>query len=215
MAGPAKPHRWKPRGILRRGLGVSGLRAGFALLTGVFFLSCDPAATLADVYRFKDENGVWHFSNIQSDPRYRLYIRSYPKGPNRFIKDYDRAILQAAGRFAVDPSLIKAVIKAESDFDHKAISTKGAQGLMQLMPQTSEEMRVQDPFDPEENIVGGTRYLSMMLDRFGNNTQLALAAYNAGPENVEAYNGIPPFAETQTFVKRVLRYYQQFKSTMK
>jgi soluble lytic murein transglycosylase len=192
-----------------------GLRTVFALLIGVFFLFRGPDASRGDVYRYKDENGVWHFTNIKSDARYRLYIRSYPKGPNRFIKDYDRAIRQAAVRFAVDASLIKAVIKAESDFDHKAISSKGAQGLMQLMPQTSDQMRVQDPFDPEENITGGTRYLSLMLDRFRNDKRLAIAAYNAGPENVEAYNGIPPFPETQAFVKRVLQYYQQFKSTMK
>jgi soluble lytic murein transglycosylase len=124
-------------------------------------------------------------------------------------------IKQAAGKFGVDASLVKAVIKAESDFDHKAVSRKGAQGLMQLMPQTAEKMKVRNPFDPKENIIGGTRYLSLMLDRFNNDKKLAVAAYNAGPENVEAYKGIPPFPETKSFVKKVLRYYKQFKSTTK
>ena len=112
----------------------------------------------------------------------------------------------------MDSSLIKAVIKAESDFDYQAVSGKGAQGLMQLMPETATDMEVRDPFNPEENILGGTRYLSLLLNRFDNNKSLALAAYNAGPENVENYQGIPPYPETQTFVKRVLNYYRKYRT---
>jgi soluble lytic murein transglycosylase len=112
----------------------------------------------------------------------------------------------------VEPSLIKAVIKAESDFDHRALSEKGAQGLMQLMPETAGDMKVEDPFNPEENIFGGSRYLSLMLERFGNDKRLALAAYNAGPERVEEFKGVPPFQETRSFVERVLYYYQQYRS---
>jgi soluble lytic murein transglycosylase-like protein len=128
------------------------------------------------------------------------------------MRDYEWIIKEAAARFGVDSSLIKAVIKAESDFDHQAVSGKGAQGLMQLMPETCTDMRVRDPFNPEENILGGTRYLSRLLNRFDNNKSLALAAYNAGPEKVENHNGIPPYPETQTFVKRVLNYYQKYRS---
>ena len=114
--------------------------------------------------------------------------------------------------FKIEPFLIKAVIKAESDFDNRAVSRKGAQGLMQLMPDTANDMKVNDPLSPEENIFGGTRYLSLLLERFKNNRRLALAAYNAGPETVEEYGGIPPFPETRTFVKRVLRYCKQYES---
>ncbi len=182
------------------------------ILLGLF-LSAVPAA--GDIYRYRDENGVWHFTNIRSDVRYRLYIRSYPKKANQYIKDYEGIIEQASKRFNVDPYLIKAVIKAESDFNHKAVSNKGAQGLMQLMPDTADAMRVDDPFNPEENIFGGVRYLSLMLSRFKNDTKLALAAYNAGPEKVEDYRGIPPFAETRAFVDKVLQHYSRYRTDKK
>ena len=166
----------------------------------------------ADIYRYKDKEGVWHFTNIKTDARYKLYLKTTIKKPSQYIKEYDGIIRQASTRFGVDPSLIKAVIKAESDFDHKAISKKGAQGLMQLMPDTAGQMDVESPFDPEENIFGGTRYLGLLLKRFKNNKTLALAAYNAGPEKVEFHNGVPPISETRTFVKRVLNYYQRFSA---
>ncbi|MBW1667611.1 MAG: transglycosylase SLT domain-containing protein [Deltaproteobacteria bacterium] len=164
-----------------------------------------------DIYRYRDKNGVWHFTNVKNDKRYKLYIRTYRKKVSQYIKDYEGIIVQASRKFNVDPSLIKAVIKAESDFDHRAVSQKGAKGLMQLMPNTADRMKVEDPFNPEENIFGGTRYLSLMLKRF-KNRKLALAAYNAGPESIEQYQGIPPFPETRAFVKKVLYYYSQYNS---
>lgn len=173
-------------------------------------LLCYCSSASADIYRYKDERGVWHFTNIKSDKRYRLYLRSYSKKPSQYIKDYDGIISQASKRFRVEPSLIKAVIRAESAFDHRAVSPKGAQGLMQLMPQTADEMKVEDTFNPEENIFGGTRYLSLMMKRFRNDIRLALAAYNAGPECVEEHRGIPPFPETKDFVERVIRFYNQY-----
>ena len=163
-----------------------------------------------DVYRYKDKNGVWHFTNINTDARYKIYLRTSRKKPAEFIKAYDNIIIQASRRFGVESSLIKAVIKAESGFNHKAVSKKGAKGLMQLMPTTADHMDVDNPFNPEENIYGGTRYLSILLKRFRNNLRLALAAYNAGPEAVENHKGIPPFPETRTFVKRVLYYYEGY-----
>jgi soluble lytic murein transglycosylase-like protein len=180
------------------------------LVAFFMLLFCESAS--ADIYRYRDKNGVWHFTNVKSDKRYKLYLRTYPRMPNQYIRDYEGIIKQAAGRFRVEFPLIKAVIKAESDFDHKAVSHKGAQGLMQLMPDTAQEMRVGDPFNPEENIFGGTRYLGLLLERFKNDLKLALAAYNAGPEVVEAYQGIPPYPETRTFVKRVLYYYDRYNS---
>lgn len=176
-----------------------------------FLLSLNPAVW-ADIYRYVDKSGVVHFTNIKTDSRYRLYLRTNRKAPSEYIKDYEDTIVEASNRFQVELSLIKAVIKAESDFDHRAVSTKGAKGLMQLMPQTAEEMDVADALNPEENILAGTRYLSLLLKRFKNDKTLALAAYNAGPEAVESYNGVPPFPETQAFVERVMRYYNSYKS---
>jgi soluble lytic murein transglycosylase len=167
----------------------------------------------ADIYRYKDKNGVWHFTNIKTDIRYTLYIRRSRKmPPEEYIREYDGIILQASKLFGVDRSFIKAVIKAESDFDHRAVSRKGAQGLMQLMPPTADAMAVENPFNPEENILGGTHYLSLLLKRFKNNKMLALAAYNAGPENVESHQGVPPFPETENFVKKVMDYYRLYNA---
>ena len=186
------------------------------VFAGVLFCSlvCLSPWSFADIYRYKDERGVWHFSNIKSDARFRVFMRTpnYNKPAKQYIRDYDSAITKASKQFRVESSLIKAVIRAESDFDHTAVSHKGAQGLMQLMPDTASEMEVGDPFNPEENILGGTRYLSLMLERFRNNLKMALAAYNAGPERVEEYRGIPPYPETQNFVERVLKYYGQYGS---
>lgn len=178
-------------------------------LVGIWGLS------LADIYRYQDKEGVWHFTNIRKDVRYRLYLRTSKKKPLEYIKEYRGIIEQATKRFMVDPSLVMAVIRAESDFDHRAVSEKGAQGLMQLMPETADAMEVADPLDPEENIFGGTRYLSRLLVRFKNDKALAVAAYNAGPEAVEAYGGIPPYPETRSFVKRVLNYYEQYRAGKK
>ena len=166
----------------------------------------------ADIYRYMDKDGVWHFTNIKTESSYRLYIRTPRKTPLEYIDAYEGIINQASRRFGIDTSLIKAVIKAESGFDRRAISSKGALGLMQLMPHTAEAMDVDNPFNPEENIFGGTRYLSLLLERFKNNKELAVAAYNAGPGNVESYQGIPPFPETKAFVERVMDYYRSYNS---
>jgi soluble lytic murein transglycosylase-like protein len=175
----------------------------------VLFIASASDTVSADIYRFKDENGVWHFSNINNDSRYRLYLR-YHNNPKLYISDYSSAIQEASEKYGVDTSLIKAVIHAESAFDPSATSSNGAKGLMQLMPYTAEDLAV-NVDDPTENIFGGTKYLSMMIKRF-NKIEHALAAYNAGPENVETYNGVPPFEETKTFIRRVLDYYKQYKS---
>ena len=122
-----------------------------------------------------------------------------PQGPP---PDFDHLIAEVSQRYEVDPSLVKAMIKVESNFDSKAVSSAGAKGLMQLMDATGEQLGVVDPFDPRQNVEGGVAYLRQMLDRYGD-LSLALAAYNAGPEAVDRFGGIPPYAETQLYVSLV------------
>ena len=123
-------------------------------------------------------------------------------------------IQSAANRHDVDPVLIRAIIFAESGYNPKAISKRGAQGLMQLMPETAYELGVEDSFNPEDNIHGGVEYFKLLLDRFDGDVELALAAYNAGSRKVRQYQGVPPFKATQHYVKKVLKYYQLYKEQM-
>jgi len=134
----------------------------FSLIWTFYFLGSCPAQ--AEIYRYVDENGIWHFTNIRSDSRYKLYLPSSSLDSATVITEYGYIIDQAAEKFDMDASLIKAVIKAESDFDHRAVSKTGARGLMQLMPGTAEAMDVDNPFNPEENIFGGTKYLSSLIE---------------------------------------------------
>jgi hypothetical protein len=159
-----------------------------------------------------DEDGLAHDTNATSSPQYILYIEGKGGIEIRFSgKDpFEDLIEEAAERYNVDPALVKAVIRAESDFDPWAISAKGAMGLMQLLPETAESLSVTDIFDPWENIRGGVRYLSELLDTFQNDLELSLAAYNAGKSTVLRFGSIPPYFETQRYVKKVLRFYRDY-----
>ena len=175
-----------------------------------------PAA--ADVYYYKDAEGVFHFTNVPR-PDAAPFMVDRPLAQisteevDREIPDthnYDQIISKFAKRFRVERALVKAVIRAESGFNRLAVSSAGARGLMQLMPQTARRHGVRNIYDPEQNIEGGVRHLRLLFDRHGNNLPRVLAAYNAGSDYVERYHGIPPFAETQDYVARVLRFRQQY-----
>jgi ATP sulfurylase len=165
----------------------------------------------ADIYQYTDSKGTITLTNVPNDPRYHRIITEMPR-PRAVIskRDLEPVIARHSRRHRLHPALVRAVIKAESDFDPMAISRAGAVGLMQLMPQTAALMEVQDVYNPDQNIGGGTKYLRQLLDRFNGNLPLALAAYNAGETAVERYQSLPPFEETRLYVKKVLRYYRAF-----
>jgi len=172
-----------------------------------------PAVSLGDIYKFVDKDGVIHFSNVPTTQgKWVLIIKEqrvqFNLGQN--FEKYEPEIWKASQRYSVDYNLVRAIIKAESNFNPKAVSRAGAKGLMQLMPETASILQVNDSFHPEENIDGGVRYLRYLLNIYNDNLQLALAAYNAGEKAVFKYRGIPPYQETQTYVQRVLGYYQKY-----
>ena len=127
---------------------------------------------------------------------------------------FDGLIVEAAKRHSLDPALLKAVVQVESQFSQLAVSRAGAKGLMQLMDETASQMGVSDPFDPRQNIEGGAQFLSRLLGRYGGDVEKALAAYNAGPGAVDHWGGVPPYAETRTFVPRVLDLRNQYREWM-
>ncbi len=184
-----------------------------ALLRGLLLVTVAAGHAGGQIYTFVDSRGVVHFSNVPSDPRYvpipkpRRHPKPSPRAPQ--YVGYDGLILLTSLEHDVPPALVKAVIAAESLFDADAVSRKGAQGLMQLMPTTASELGVADPFSADQNVRGGVRYLREMLDRYGD-MQRALAAYNAGPKAVDRYHGVPPYPETRAYVQRVMTYYRHY-----
>lgn len=166
----------------------------------------------ADIYRHVDKNGALCFTD---EPRegYHLYLGSERSSSAYAAQtDYDAWIQEAARKYDVAVGLIKAMIKVESSFNHRAISPAGAKGLMQVMPHNFAELGIRDPFDPYQNIMGGVRYLRKMLNQYNGDLQLALAAYNAGPNAVDQYGRrIPPYAETVDYVRKVMKYYIVYK----
>lgn len=167
----------------------------------------------ASSFRLVDEEGVVHFTNAPADPRYQRSSPASSKGaewlsvPEGIPGRYVALISEAATRYGVNSGLVEAVIRMESGFDPWAVSRKGAQGLMQLMPRTASSLGVHDAFNPRQNIDGGVRHLRYLLDRYAGNVPLALAAYNAGDEAVRWYGGIPPYPETQQYVRKIVQLY--------
>ncbi|MEN6615774.1 MAG: lytic transglycosylase domain-containing protein [Syntrophorhabdus sp.] len=175
-----------------------------------------PFVAHSAIYTYVDQSGTSHFTNILPvGKKFRVVISDRIRSVVSKVfnnTSYDGLIERHAQMHGVDPHLIKAVMKAESNFNPNAMSQKGAQGLMQLMPDTARLMKVDNPFDPEDNIRGGIRYLKYLDDTFNGNLDLVLAAYNAGPQRVKDYNmNIPPYDETRTYVQRVKSYYHSFK----
>ncbi len=172
----------------------------------------------ADIYVYADRDGVLHFTNVPTSSQsssYKVYIKETPKKPLESYNEdlFDHVISEASQTHGISFSLLKALIKTESDFNPRAVSSAGARGLMQLMPENIKTLKIKNPFDPRENIMGGTRYLKQLINRFNGKLPLALAAYNAGPGVVEKYQRIPPFQETENFVKQVMEYYSLFSKS--
>ena len=190
---------------------------GYCLIGATLF----PAAALGDIYKYIDPEGVIHLTNVPTNPdiRYEVVLREKRvlfKVKSADINKYDHLISKASEKYNVESALVKAVIKAESNFNHQAVSPKGARGLMQLMPATASSLQVRDSFHPENNIEGGVRYLRYLLNIFKGDISLALAAYNAGEAAVTRnHYSIPPYRETQTYVQRVLYYLSQYRNNEK
>lgn len=191
-----------------------------AIIGFIVLLSMMTSPALADIFLYIDKEGVMHFTNVPTHYQYRVFLRersgntskvrtSYKPDSNK----YDHLIDTSSQKYGVDSALVKAIIRAESSFNPHAISTKGAEGLMQLMPETAMKMNVLNPFDPRENIEGGVKYVKYLLERFDHNLKLSLAAYNAGETVVTQNNGIPNYSETKNYVAEVLRYYKEYQSS--
>ncbi len=187
----------------------------FAVIVALFFIS--PKAE-ADIYKYVDTDGVTHFTNAPAhiDASYKKVMTERDRvsytHKGKYLStgkrsDYNNLVQSKSRQYNMDPNLVKAVIKAESNWNPKAVSRKGAMGLMQLMPSTAYNLSVGNSFDPEENVDGGIRYLKYLIEKFDGNLTLALAAYNAGPKAVERYGTVPPIAETHQYVKKVLTLY--------
>ena len=179
-----------------------------------------PLYGYSGIYGYVDERGVYHFTNmIPVGKKFKIIVpdqNATALVPDRDINwdnsNYDTLIMRHSTMHGVDPLLVKAVMKAESNFNPYARSPKGAQGLMQLMPDTARLMLVDNPYDPDENIKGGTKYLKFLDEMFQGDMELMLAGYNAGPNRVLEHNmKVPPIEETKTFIKRVKEYYKKIK----
>jgi soluble lytic murein transglycosylase-like protein len=186
--------------------------------------------SVADIYSREDEDGTIHFTNLRpggKDRRkYKVYLKTPPNrkarpgvvpvpaqstDPARYSR-WDSSILEASRTFSIPESFIRAVIRVESDYDPRVVSVAGAEGLMQLMPATARRMNVKDSFDPHDNIMGGTRYLRYLANMFSGDMVLTIAGYHAGEGAITKYRGVPPYSSTHGYIKRVLKYYNHYKS---
>lgn len=195
------------------------LKSAFLFAT---LLCATGASARSHIYTYVDGDGLRHYTDVPDNNRYRLLVLS-PRDRTASGDRYDARLLAKAGQYdsiieraalsaAVEPNLLRAVIVVESGFNSRAVSKRGAMGLMQLMPATATRYGAANPFDPHDNVHAGALYLKFLIDRFGQDLRLALAAYNAGESAVDRNRGqIPPFAETMAYVPRVMRIYQMLK----
>lgn len=181
------------------------------VMAGISSLTFSVPITTAEIYQYIERDGSISLTNVPSDSRYhKIEIESSRFHTTLSEQELEPLIRRHSSRQQLHPALIRAVIKAESDFDPRAVSRAGAIGLMQLMPQTAIRLDVRDMYNPDDNVGGGAKYLRQLLDRFHGNLPLALAAYNAGENAVDRYQALPPFDETRQYVRKVLRYYRTF-----
>lgn len=203
-------------------------RLTFVFLFSVLILGADWAAA-APIYVYREADGSTRFTSKKppEGTKYKIFTgaktsfsvyRARSSATRRsyklFKNAYSDIISKAAEQYSLDPHLLKAIIHVESAFNHKAVSPKGARGLMQLMPATAKDLGVKNAFVPDENIHGGARHLSRLIVKYNGNLRFALAAYNAGEEPVQRYNGVPPYAETQNYVRRVLELQKRYKQSV-
>lgn len=177
----------------------------------------------ADIYRYVDEDDIVHFTDAPTDKRFKIFMRDLKKDKQLRTRlkyassvnpaEFEQLIKSCSVKYGVSSSLIKAVIHAESGYNPNAVSSKGASGLMQLMPATARSLKVADRFNPKDNVEGGVKYLRFLLDTFRGDVSLAVAAYNAGLGKVAKYGGIPPYNETRTYVNRVLSYMKSYQES--
>ena len=182
-----------------------------------------PCPAKADIYRYVDEDDIVHFTDAPTDKRFKVFMRDLKKDKQLRTKlkyassvnpaEFEQLISSCSAKYGVNPCLVKAVIHAESGYNPNAVSSKGASGLMQLMPSTAKSLKVADRFNPKDNVEGGVKYLRFLLDTFRGDVSLAVAAYNAGLGKVAKYGGIPPYNETRTYVSRVLSYMKSYQES--
>ncbi len=191
---------------------------GVVIAFGWYIVTNDDMYEYEELLKYVNEKGFVYFTNMPPSKGYGEIISERSKNisdykGNKSRASYRQIIYSAADKYNIDPALINAVIRVESNWDTNAVSRKGAKGLMQLMPATAKKMNVKNPFNPEENIEGGIKYLRYLLDKYNGDLSLALAAYNAGPQKIEQFRGIPPIKETKQYVKRVLLLYSGKKDS--
>lgn len=209
--------------MFKGGLMLIDRRRSWILSALLFPLLFQVAPASSDIYKYVDEEGVMHFTDAPTDRRFKIFMRDLKKDRQlrtnfklsacyRNPDEFEPIIKSLASEYGVDKSLVKAVIHAESGYNPNAVSSKGAQGLMQLMPKTAQGLKVGNSFDPKENIRGGIRYLRFLLDTFKGDVTLALAAYNAGLSRVSQYGGVPPYQETRNYISKVLAYQKTYQN---
>jgi hypothetical protein len=202
---------------------LHGIHAALCLTGTLFCLFMTPSRSKADIYRYVDEDDIVHFTDAPTDNRFKVFMRDLKKDKElrtklKYSSSVDPAVFEqliksCSEKYGVNSCLVKAVIHAESGYNPNAVSSKGAGGLMQLMPGTAKSLKVADRFNPKDNVEGGVKYLRFLLDTFRGDVSLAVAAYNAGLNKVAKYGGIPPYNETRTYVNRVLSYMKSYQES--